>query len=173
MMMKSAMLVATMFVAGCGATVHSSMSPGTNLSRYKTFSFYSSPYKQGKPESIADQEIRAAIKQNLVAKGTTEATGGQADFFVAYHVVEQQKLEATDVGYGYWGVGGVDLTTYTQGTIVVDFIDPQTKKVFWRGTASEIVSDPNNVNTARLDKAVAKLINKYPYNVASATRPSM
>jgi hypothetical protein len=171
--MKSATLaLVTCFAVGCGATVHTSMSPTANIGQYKTFGFYSSPYKQGRPETLADQDIRAAIAQNLQAKGLAEATG-IPDFFVAYHVVEQQKLEANDIGYGFWGFGGVDLTTYTQGTLVVDFIDPRTRKVFWRGTASQIVNDPNNVNQAQLDAAVAKLVSRYPYNVAAASRPAM
>lgn len=168
--MKSGPLMLLAMVAGCGATVHSSMSPNTNLSQYKTFSFYSSPYKQGKPETMADQDIRSGLKQNLAAKGVMEASGAQPDFLVSYHVIEQQKLQAEDVGYAF---GGVDWSTYTQGTLVVDFIDPQSRRVFWRGTASEIVDDPNNVNTARLDKAIAKLISHYPYDVATMQRPAM
>jgi hypothetical protein len=167
------MLLALTMAAGCGATVHSSTMPNANLDQYKTFSFYSSPYKRGQPESIADQQIRAALRQDLAAKGLAEATNAPPDFLVAYHVVEQQKLEANDVGYGLWGFGGVDLTTYTQGTVVVDFVDPRTNKVFWRGTASEIVNDPNNVNTAKLDKAIAKLIDRYPSVVATTQRPAM
>jgi len=173
--MKSSMLMlaAITVATGCGATVHSSTSPNANLGQYKTYSFYSSPYKQGQPESVADQNIRAALQRDLAAKGMTEATSAPPDYLVAFHLVEQQKLEANDVGYGFWGFGGVDLTTYTQGTIIVDFIDPHTRKVFWRGTASQIVNDPNNVNTAKLDKAIAKLINTYPSTVASTARPVM
>jgi hypothetical protein len=172
--MKSATLaLAALFAVGCGATVNSSLSPTANVGQYRTFAFYSSPYKQGKPESLADQQIRAAITQSLTGKGLHEATGGAPDFLISYHVVEQQKLEANDIGYGYWGFGGVDLTTYTQGTLVVDFIDPQTHKVFWRGTASQMVNDPQNPNQQKLEAAVVKLMNRYPYNVASASRPAM
>jgi hypothetical protein len=81
--------------------------------------------------------------------------------------VTKQKLEADDMGYGVWGFGSADLTTYTQGTLVVDFIDPQTHKVFWRGTASEIVANPSNVNASKLNKAVAKLVDQYPSHVAN------
>src|SRR5262245_36564806 len=114
--MKSAtvLFAAVAVASGCGATVSSSVSPGTNLSQYRTFSFYSSPYKQGRPESLADQEIRAALKQDLSTRGMTESMSGPGDFLVAYHVVEQQKLEADAVGYGFIGFGGVDLTTYTR-----------------------------------------------------------
>jgi hypothetical protein len=174
--MKSAILpiAALTFAVGCGATVHSSLSPTANVSQYKTFSFYNSPYKQGKPETIADQTIRSAISQDLAAKGLTEATNGPGDFQVAYHVVEQQKLAVDDFGYGFWGFAGpADITTYTQGTLVVDFIDPKTNKAFWRGTASQIVNDPNNVNPAKLDAAIAKLINRYPYGVAGTARTAM
>jgi hypothetical protein len=166
-------LVSLLFVVGCGATVSSSLAPTANVSQYRTFAFHSPPYKQGKPESLAEQEVRGALKQSLEAKGLRETQGQPPDFLVAYHVVEQQKLEANDIGYGFWGVGGADLTTYTQGTLVVDFVDPQTRKVFWRGTASQMINDPQNPNAEKLQAAVVKLIKRYPYTVASTSRPSM
>ena len=170
--MKTLPLVATIFACGCGATVHSSLSPNTNVSRYRTYAFYNSPYKQGKPETLADQQIRAALAQNLNAKGLTEAPAAP-DFEVSYHVVLQERMSPSAVGYGYWGYGPMDMSTYTQGTLVVDFVDPRTNKVFWRGTASQIVNDPMHVDMEKLDKAVAKLVDQYPYNVAGASRPAM
>ena len=166
-------IVAIALCAGCGATVHSSLSPTANVGQYRTFSFYRAPGSQGQPESLADQEIRRAINDSLAAKGIVELNAAPADFKVAYHVVLRRHVAMNDLGYGLGDFGPVDFTTYTEGTLVVDFIDPHTNKVFWRGTATQLVNDPNRVNTARLDKAVAKLINRYPYQVAARTRPTL
>ncbi len=172
---KNFAIVAIALCAGCGATVNTSLSPNANVGQYRTFSFYHSPGSQGQPESLADQEIRRAINDNLAAKGIVEMNAATADFKVAYHVVMQRHVAMNDAGFGYGmgDFGPVDFTTYTEGTLVVDFIDPHTNKVFWRGTATQLVNDPNRVNTERLDKAVSKLISRYPYGVASRNRPTM
>ncbi len=73
---------------------------------------------------------------------------------------------------GGWG-GPVSVTEYTQGTLIVDFIDPQTKQVFWRGTGTDVVNHPESPNTAKLGKVVAQIVNKYPATIAEAPRTNM
>jgi hypothetical protein len=174
-------LAAIVLAAGCGATVRSKTAATANLAQYHTFAFYTSPYKKGQPETIADQAIRSAITQDLEQRGLTKATTGRPEILIAYHRIEQQKLDVTDVGYDFGEWGGVpdgwgsapDVTTYTQGTLVVDLIDPTTMKAVWRGTASEVVNHPNNPNVAKLDKAINKLMSQYPAQVAAAPRQPM
>jgi uncharacterized protein DUF4136 len=167
--------IAVLTAAGCGASVHSSIAPNANLGQYKTFAFKTPQYRAGKAESVAEQELRTALRNDMAQKGLTEAAAGQQpDFLVAYHVKEQQKLDVEDVGYGFgWGWGGADVYQYTQGTIIVDFIDPRTNQAFWRGTASDVVNHPETPDVGRLDNAVAKLVNQYPSQMAAAPRPAM
>ncbi len=167
--MSSTAVALLLIVTKCGATIHSSRAANTDLAKYKTFSFYTPTYKEGQAESIVDQTIKSALTQNLSAKGLTEATGNP-DFLVTYHVKEQQKLDADTVGYGFRGWGGPGMVTeYTQGTLIIDFIDPQTKQVFWRGTASDVVNHPESPNTAKLDKVVGEVVNRYPGAGMAAT----
>jgi hypothetical protein len=157
-------------VAGCGASVNSTVTPGANLGQYKTWSFHTPKYRAGKPETPAEQELRAALKADLANKGLAEAAPGtMPNFLVAYHVKEQQQLDVENVGY-FWGPS--DVYTYTQGTLIVDFIDPRTNQVFWRGTASQVVNNPDTPNLTHIDKAVAKLVNQYPVMMASTPRPA-
>jgi Domain of unknown function (DUF4136) len=162
-----------LLIAGCGATVNSSVTPGTNLAQFKSFSFYTAPSGAAQPTSVADQTIDDALRQSLIAKGYVEATNGAPDFLVAHHVKTQQQLEVAG-GYGYgFGFGGMDAYTYTEGTLIVDFIDPKTNKAFWRGTASDVVNHPSNPDTGRIQAAITKLINQYPTNLAATPRTNM
>jgi hypothetical protein len=159
-----------LLATGCGATVHSSVAPNTNLGQYKTYAFYRPPSTQGQAETIADQTITSALRAQLSAKGFTEATQGSPDFLVAHHVRLQQELQSGyGVGAGYYG----GAYTYTVGTLIVDFVDPQTQKVFWRGTASDVVNNPSMPDPHRIESAVARLVNQYPVNLAAAQRPTM
>jgi hypothetical protein len=160
--------------AGCGATIRTTVAPNANLQQYRTFAFYVPPDQQGKPESMVDQTIRASLRSDLAAKGITEAEGGAPDFLISTHVKTQQKLEVWSSGYGYWGGwGGTNVSQYTQGTLIVDFIDPHSKQVFWRGTASDVVNHPESPDLNRLGNVVGEMVSKYPNVMAAAPRTTM
>lgn len=177
--MKTRLFVAALvaFGAGCGATVHSTVAPNANLGQYKTYAFRTPRYREGAPETPAEQELRAALRNDLAGKGLVEASAGQPpDFLIAYHVERQQKLDVQSVGYGYgwgWGGGPVSVTTYTEGTLIVDFIDPRTNSAFWRATASDVINHPASPDLGKVDKAVAKLVDQYPSQMAAASRTTM
>ena len=174
--MKSLMLrcAAVALIAGCGASVSSTVTPGTNLAQYRTWAFYTPPYRVGQVESPGEQETRNALRNALAQKGMTEAAPGQQpDFLVAYHARKQQRLDVTSAGYGWWGWGGTDVYQYTEGTLIVDFVDPRTNQAFWRGTASDVVNNPEMPDLGKLDSAVAKLVNQYPSQLAATPRQAM
>jgi hypothetical protein len=160
--------------AACsGITANSNIAPGTNLAQYRTYSWHSGV--SGQAQSIGEQEVRSALQSQLAEKGLQLATNTPPDFLVAYHSKKEQKTEVYPGGYGYWGYGWggfPDVETYTQGTLIVDFIDPKTNKVFWRGTASRVLDHPDNPDTAKIDAAVAKLVQQYPTQMASTQRPA-
>jgi uncharacterized protein DUF4136 len=162
-------------VAACsGITANSNIAPGTNLAQYRTYAWHSGV--SGQPESLGDQEVRSALQSQLAEKGLQLATNSPPDFLVAYHGKKEQKVDVYPGGYGYWGYGWggfPDVETYTQGTLIVDFIDPKTNKVFWRGTATGVLDNPNNPNMSKIDTAVAKLVQQYPTQMASTQRPAM
>jgi hypothetical protein len=58
------------------------------------------------------------------------------------------------------------VTTHTVdiGSLVLDVYDPSGKQLLWRGTASETVSRSGSPEKKqeRLDKAMAKLLKKFP-----------
>jgi len=177
-MRRTTRLLATAFlfaVAACsGITANSNIAPGTNLAQYRTYAWHSGV--SGQAESIGAQEVRSALQAQLAEKGLQLTTTGNPDFLVAYHGKKEQKVDVYPGGYGYWGYGWggfPDVQTYTQGTLIVDFIDPKTNKVFWRGTASGVLDDPNNPNLAKIDTAVAKLVQQYPTQMAATQRPAM
>jgi hypothetical protein len=172
---------ALLFAAGAcsGITANSKIAPGTNLAQYRTYGWHN---QQTGTESIGEQQVRSALQTQLAQKGLTLATTAPPDFLVAYHAKKEQKVQVYPGGggywgYGYWGYGWggyPDIETYTQGTLMVDFIDARTNKVFWRGTASGVLDHPDNPDIQKIDTAVAKLVQQYPQQMAAATqRPAM
>ena len=62
-------------------------------------------------------------------------------------------------GYGYGSHGVV--TTYTEGTLVIDIIDAGTNELVWRGSAVSPMSD-ETYDAKDINKAVEKILEEFP-----------
>jgi hypothetical protein len=51
---------------------------------------------------------------------------------------------------------------YKEGTLVVDMFDANTKKLLWRGNATDTLSDKSDKNIKKLDKSVEKMFKDFP-----------
>ena len=53
---------------------------------------------------------------------------------------------------------------FDQGLLVLDIVDPQTKKLIWRGTAKDAVdlSWSQQRKTAKISEAVQKMLSRFP-----------
>ena len=76
-------------------------------------------------------------------------------------------------GWRRWGGGlddgfGTSTTTeetYKVGTLVVDLFDTNTKKLIWRGSASDTLSDKSDKNIKKLSLDVRKMFDHFPPEV--------
>jgi len=137
----------------------------TNFSKYKTFSWIKKPVTPNDP--LMAHRIIDAVNAQLMAKGL-RLVGSDGDLALAVNVATQEKhtLNTFYNGFGPWGWGLGDSTTtvetYTEGTIVVDLFDAQTKKIVWRGTAEKQLSSKPEKVTHEEEKAIEKLFKHYP-----------
>jgi len=149
-------------VAGA-QTVNTDADPSAPFSTYKTYA-----WTTGTPalESLGEQRIRSAVDAQMAAKGFRVATDSTPDVYIATHVLTQKEPQLIANGFGPWAFGGgfgtIDVNTLVQGTLVVDMYDANTKKMVWRGVATDTVSEKPSKNTARINKALAKMFRRYP-----------
>jgi len=157
--------------------VNSDYDPSVDFSGFRTYDWIPGP--QGKTGNrridnpIVDSRIRMAVENQLREQGFVKKTNGSADFWVGYHAAVQSKLDVNtiDTYYGYgrrWG-GGVVVTEtqvyeYDEGTLVIDIVDPKTRKLVWRGSAqAEVnISKKPEKRQERVNKAVRMILNQFP-----------
>lgn len=132
------------------------------------------------PNAIMDARIRNSISNQLTVQGF-RSDENNSDFLVNYHVITQDKVDI-DVyntyggygpswrwygGYGYRGMPGyarVDTREYTQGTLIIDVIDPTTIQLIWRGMGSKKLPtslDPDKAD-ALVNEVVASILANFP-----------
>ena len=119
------------------------------------------------------KRIKDAVDNELRAKGLKKDSGNP-NFLIAKHIGFDQKINVIDYGYNYggyglyygraWGGRNIDVYEYTEGTLILDFIDTKTKQLIWRGIATGTVdaSRPKEEREKRLNEAIAKILAKFP-----------
>ena len=165
--------VAVLSATASMAEVKTDYDRNADFGRYKTYSWG----KVHTQNPLWDDRIKAAVNSALAAKGWTEV---ESDGDVAIMAMEMTKDHRTlntyydnfGGGWGWrrWGGGfgdgfGTATTTedtYEVGTLVVDLFDTNTKKLIWRGSASDTLSDKADKNIKKLNMDVVKMFDRFP-----------
>ena len=69
---------------------------------------------------------------------------------IAIHAGARDKVNVTDYGYVYgprgrWGHRYLEVHKYKEGTLILDFVDPQLRQLIWRGWAVGALEAPDQV----------------------------
>jgi hypothetical protein len=143
-----------------------------DFSRYKTYS-WGNVHTQN---PLWVDRAKAAVNSALAAKGWTEVESGGDVSIMAMEMTKDHRTLNTYYdnfggGWGWrWGGGfgdgfGTSTTTedtYKVGTLVVDLFDTNTKKLIWRGSASDTLSDNSDKNIKNLNMGVQKMFEHFP-----------
>src|SRR5258708_7323934 len=137
-----------------------------NFSQYKTYSWE----KVQTQDPLMVDRIKEAVNAALTAKGWTPVESGGSVAIVAIEMTRnQQTLNTFYDGFGggwRWGGGFGNATTtvdnYKVGTLVVDLFDANTKRLIWRGSSSDTLSDKSDKNIKNLDKGVQTMFEHFP-----------
>jgi hypothetical protein len=150
-------------LVGCAAvTAKSDYDRQTDFSQYKTFNWLA---RQGSgfPNPLSIKRVQTALESGLIAKGFQLQSS--PDLLVVFHGATQDQVNITDWGYGYRGGWGgsrnIDVHKYTEGTLIVDFIDAEKKELIWRGWATAVMDKPDK-NMELINEAVAKILAEFP-----------
>jgi hypothetical protein len=137
-----------------------------DFSQLKTYSWE----KVQTQDPLWIDRIKAAVNGALAAKGLTPVESGGDVSIIAMEINQNHRtLNTFYDGFGggwRWGGGFGDATTtvdtYKVGTLVVDLFETNTKKLVWRGSASDTLSDKSDKNIKNLDKGVQKMFDHFP-----------
>ena len=161
--------IAFLFASGLSAQqVKSDYDRQANFGDYKSYS-----WEQVKTKDPLDVDrIKNAVNAALAAKGWTQANSGGDVSIVAIEITrEQQTLNTFYDGFGggwrwrgFGGFGEATTTTdtYKVGTLIIDLFDTKTKKLLWRGSSTDTLSNNSDKNIKNLDKGVEKLFKNFP-----------
>src|SRR5262245_31617747 len=185
-MTMTASALALAILAGSSAAfaaTHSDYTRSYPLQTLKTYAFKSQHRISRDPLANNDiwaNDVRAAIRSDLMNHGMAEVTSGTPDFYVAYYVGLKDRYDVSYLGYGvpafhrgfragWWGwpVGyDVWAVPYTESTVIVDVIDAHTNQLVWRGYDTGTLNMKNPDKT--LTKAVDSVLSRFYHDAREA-----
>ena len=119
--------------------------------------------------SITYRALHNDLVSNFQERGYV-IDSAKPDFAVAAYATARQRLNVTDYDYGYpywrhgwWGPVVPAITEYTEGTVVVDVINPTTKELAlaWPGHGIRSPTIPSTY-AKEIAMTVAKIIDRFP-----------
>jgi len=116
--------------------------------------------------------IHDAVDAQLQAKGFNKVDYADADFTLAFQVRARTATVVTRHRYEGWKHGSdrsklpqaqnvMKIADMTEGTLIIDVVDPDRGDVVWMGRIYATVENPGKSNS-RLEEAVAKLMQRFP-----------
>lgn len=166
--MKTCLLLCGMLCASGLLTaqdVKYNFDPSANFSKYHTYQWVSLPTTH--PDQLVDKQIKEAVDAQLASKGLTQAAGNP-DIQVGYQIAVDQEKQWNAWGSGGarfgGGFGSATQSTISIGTLGIDFFDPATKSLVWRGEGTKTIDPSSNPqkNMERMQKAIAKIMQNFP-----------
>ena len=150
------------------------------LGTYKTFQYQESKKSGREKNPLMADRIKAGVIQ-MATDGGLQEVESDPDLVITYHVSSKEgfNLNSTGFGYGYgmgWGGGmgmsSTTVTSYTEGTLIVDAFDAAKDELVWRGTSTQVMKAQPDKQQKQLDKALAKMLATWEKMKAKAAAKS-
>jgi len=144
-----------------------------DFTKIKTFYIYKGYLKDNKLEDapLVKKRVLEAIESELQKKGFTETDSVKADLTVYALANTADKVNVSSYGYGYgygWGPypygRNIDVTYYTQGSLIIDFVDNKKDELIWRGIGTAALKNTGTPDERKkfINEAVARILGQYP-----------
>jgi hypothetical protein len=163
-------LIVAALAAGCAQIygVQHDFDRQYDFSGLRTYDWMAVPEKSGM-NTLVVQRVQRAVNAELQARGYILAREGP-DFLIAEHIGSKDKVQVENWGYGYgpwgghWGANRVSVYQYEEGSLILDFVDARSKKMFWRGVAKAEVDriDTPEKSEQLINEAVQKILEAFP-----------
>jgi hypothetical protein len=174
-----------MLLASCASkpTIESDYDHTIDFSKYKTYAFYT-PLGIENPNysSIYGSIFRDAIGKEMNNRGYRQSDNPDLLINVSGNMKDKTKVTTTSsphYGGGYYGYRGgrygawggygygnsTHVSNYTEGTINVDMVDREQKRMVWEGVAVGRVNEKNTPDETRANiyAGLQEMFSGYPF----------
>jgi len=161
------LMLVLFWVAAC-AYVPVDVESDANAPRYamKTWNWLPRPpVARGEAEfAVVDERVRAAVERDLAVRRFKKVDRERPDFLITYYAALEKPIDAQAITYA----AGVPLmekivSSYPQGSLVIDVLDARTGKLIWRGVGRRVfeAKQTPEERRQRIQDAVASVVDEF------------
>lgn len=148
---KVGVVVMAVLLQACAASLPKTAvdyKPDYDFSTIKTYAFARHEYSAG--DSLSEERIEKNIELQMQQRGIKQVALEEADVSIKFLLATENKQDIRTYSSGYYGGGyrcyrcagsmmmpttDVRVVDYTQGTLVIDFVDSALKRTVWHGVS--------------------------------------
>jgi hypothetical protein len=177
--MKTLQLLSVVFffsLISCDAVrVYSDYDKKVDFTQYKSFAFYKEGIDKAEISDLDKKRILHAIEDELVVKGFVKSENPDLLINIFTKSREQVNVNQFNSGWGWgigwgwgfgwspYGLGGqTQVSTSTEGTLFIDFIDAKKKEMVWQGEGQGELTRNVDKKDEIIKEFVTKILSQYP-----------
>jgi Domain of unknown function (DUF4136) len=167
--------VAITLLAACATTpsvsVQTDYDHSISFGRYHTYVCDAAAAGLNPDNSLV---LAESLRSSLATRGLKESSASSADLYVIprvrtkeqVHFLPTRNVTYYPSHYGQYGSWSrmtlpADVTQYTEGTLILDFVDRKTHKLVFRGAGTGVIGNTER-NAAAIKKAVNQIVAQFP-----------
>lgn len=141
-----------------------------DFSSYKSYAFFKEGIDRAPISDLDKKRILRAIEQNLNGKGVVASEN--PDFLVNIFTKERENINVYNnspyywgwgMGWGpFWGGGTYNVSSNTEGTLYIEFIDAKKKELVWQGKGTGYIPQRMDSKEEAIANFVNAILEKYP-----------
>jgi hypothetical protein len=162
-----------LLVGSCGSRIpiHTSYDKSTSFEKYNTFALDLTPAELG---PLGTHTLEESLRARLGARGLKEVADDQANLLVVCSIAtEQKQVRSSVAGRAYFpsnfgrysGTAGIvqapEMTEYTYGSLIIDFVDAGSRELVFRGIGRAKVNTEER-NAAAINTVVSRVVAAIP-----------
>ncbi|MDQ7918353.1 DUF4136 domain-containing protein [Mesonia sp. MT50] len=162
----------TLLVTSCSSVkVATDYDEAVDFDQYQSFAFYKPGIDKAEISDLDKKRILRAIEVELTQKGLVKSTNPSLLVSIFTKSNTNVDIYRNNYGYGYgygWrpyyygGMGRETVSTSTEGTLYIDFIDAAKKELVWQGMGTGVLSQDREAKIERIKEIVLEVMKKYP-----------
>ena len=174
--MKKVLLFAvlTFFLAACasGPTIVSNVNPGTDFRNFQSYGF-TSPLgtdRTGGVQTPLSSRLMSSMSREMEARGLTKSDS--PDLLIDFVVFSEDRIDVRQTSTGHhsihrshwnrgwstWPSYQTTVRQYTQGSLLIDLLDPSTNSLVAEGGAQSRITSSSEFSQEDVDNVVGQIM---------------
>jgi len=152
-----------------GPTIVANTNPGTDFSAFKTYNFFQplGTDRTGGVRTPLSSRLISSMNRELISRGMS--LSDSPDLLIDFVVSAEDRIDVRSTpshtvhrshwnrGFSTWPTYNTTVRQYTEGSLIIDLIDPATNTLVGEGGAQNRISS-TEFNQQQIDEIVSKVM---------------